>query len=101
VLIGSVAVLTAIGLGLPRRGRRPHRIPAAVLLLLGVLAVGFGVLRLVSPDPLSILDAGEGSASYGQGFTVLAGVLLLGAGAAVLAGATDPRAPVPRRGIQP
>ena len=102
VVVGSLALLAAIGIAVVARGSRPHRIPAAVLVLCGLVGVVWGLIRGLSPGDLAgVLNAGEGSSGPGPWLTAGCSVILLAAAVVVFTGVLDPPKPVPRRGIQP
>ena len=102
LLIGAFALLAAIGIVLVSRGPKPHRIPAAVLAVCGVAALGWGTVRVLHPDSLGLLDPGEGSPGAGPWLTAGSGVALLAVAVLVLRGVLDPPTPpTGRRGIQP
>jgi hypothetical protein len=84
-------------------GRRPHRITASVLMLCGLMCLGFGLWRGIDPGDASVFEAGEASAGFGPWLTVIAGVLIVASAALIFAGRIDPRVsgPAVRRGIQP
>ncbi|MTD17313.1 hypothetical protein GIS00_25610 [Nakamurella sp. YIM 132087] len=101
VLVGAgLAVVLAVALAVPTRSEHPYRIPAAVLVLVGLLTMGYGLLRLFSPDPLAVLADGEAMAGPGQYLTLGAGILLIAPAVAVLIGVVDPLERPPHRGIQ-
>jgi len=83
-------------------GRRPHRITASVLILCGLVCLGFGLWRGLVPGDASVFEAGETSAGFGPWLTVVAGGLMLVPAVVILAGRIDPIVSLPtRRGIQP
>jgi len=97
LLIGAFALLAALGIALVVRGRKPHRIPAAVLVLCGLAALTWGIVRILRPDPIGLLEPGAGSAGAGPWLTAGSGVVLLAVAVVVLLGLLDP--PPPARGI--
>ena len=101
VLIGGLALLAGLGVALVARGPKPHRIPGAVLALCGAGALAWGVLRVLRPDSVGLLQPGEGSAGAGPWLTAGSGVVLLAVAVVLLLGLLDPPPPLPRRGIQP
>ena len=101
LLIGAFALLAALGIALVARGPRPHRIPAALLALCGIAALVWGTVRVLRPDSVELLDAGEGSPGAGPWLTAGSGVVMLAVAVVVLLGRLDPPRPVGRRGIQP
>lgn len=100
VLIGAFALLAALGIALVARGRKPHRIPAAVLALCGFAALGWGILRVLRPDSVGLFEPGAGSAGAGPWLTAGSGIVLLAVAVVVLTGLLDPPPPLHRRGIQ-
>lgn len=83
-------------------GRRPHRITAAVLTCCGLVCLGFGLWRGLSPGDASVFDPGETSAAAGPWLTAAGGALMLVAAAMIFAGRIDVAVSRPvRRGIQP
>lgn len=83
-------------------GRRPHRVTAAVLILCGVVCLGFGLWRGLAPGDASVFQAGETSAAFGPWLTAAGGALMLVPAVGIFAGRIDPVAARPvRRGIQP
>lgn len=103
LIFGVLAAIAgvAIMVHLPD-GRRPHRVTAAVLTLCGLVCLGFGVWRGLSPGDASVFDPGEAAAAFGPWLTAIGGVLMLVPAAAIFAGRIDAAAGRPaRRGIQP
>jgi hypothetical protein len=101
VVIGSLALLAAIGIALVARGRTPHRIPAAVLVVCGLAGLAWGIIRGVSPDSAGVLNPGEGASGVGSWLTAGCSLVLLAAAVVVFTGLLDPPKPLGRRGIQP
>ena len=101
VVLGTVALLAAVSIALVARGARPHRIPGTVLVVCGLGATIWGVLRSIRPDSAGVLEPGEGASGIGSWLTAGCGILLLVVAAAALGGLLDPPRPVRRRGIQP
>lgn len=99
LLIGAFALLAALGIALVARGPRPHRIPAAVLVLCGAAALAWGIVRIASPDSLD-LPGPTGSAGAGPWLTAGSGVVLLAVAVVVLLGLLDPPPPLRRRGTR-
>ncbi|MEP6562697.1 MAG: hypothetical protein ABJD68_16680 [Nakamurella sp.] len=102
LIFGAVTVIAAIVIASIARGPRPHRITAALLVLCGLVAVGWGVFRSIDPGDAGVFDAGEAAAGFGPWLLVLGGVLALLSAVLIFVGVIDPRAFTPgRRGIQP
>ncbi|WP_188944837.1 hypothetical protein [Nakamurella endophytica] len=101
VLAGAVAAVAGIVLALAPGGRHPHRVTAALLALCGLVALGVAVLRVLSPDPVGILQSGEGSPGPGPWVTGACGLVLVAVALSVLLGLVDAPPPVRHRGIQP
>ena len=100
VLIGAFALLAALGIALVARGPKPHRIPAVLLALCGATALAWGIVRVLRPDSVGLLDPGEGSPGAGPWLTAGCGLVLLTVAVVVLLGLLDPPSPVRQRGIQ-
>jgi hypothetical protein len=102
LIFGVITVIAAIVIASIAKGLRPHRITAALLVLCGLVAVGWGVFRGVNPGDAGVLDAGEAAAGLGPWLLVLGGVLTLAAAVLIFAGVIDPQLSASgRRGIQP
>jgi hypothetical protein len=100
LLIGAFALLAALGIAVVARGPKPHRIPAALLALCGLAALVWGLVRILHPDSLGLLDPGEGSPGAGPWLTAGSGVVLLAVAVVVLLGVLDPPPPIRATGIQ-
>ncbi len=104
VVIGGLSLLAAVGIALVARGRQPHRIPAAVLMLGGAGGLVWGLLRGTSPGDLNGTYAdvrSQISSGAGPWLTAGCSVILLAAAVVVFTGLLDPPQPVRHRGIQP
>ncbi|GAA2012760.1 hypothetical protein JL107_06115 [Nakamurella flavida] len=103
LVFGALAVVAAIVIASVVVPPRPHRIPAVVLALCGVVLAGWGAVRALSPGDAGVFLAGEASAGPGPWLVLVAGVLVLVVAVLVLAGRLDPPRPPERlrRGIQP
>ncbi len=100
LILGVLVFVAALAIAVAAIGPRPHRVSAAVLIGLGVLALGWGIWRLLDPDSVGLLENGEGGPGWGQWLALVGGVLAVAAGVLVLLGAADPSARVISRGIQ-
>ena len=100
LILGVLVLLAAIVIAVAAIGPRPHRVSAATLIAAGVLALGWGIWRLLDPDTVGLLASGEGGAGGGQWLTLAGGLLAVTAGMLVLLGAVDPPPRVVSRGIQ-
>lgn len=102
VIIGGLALLSAVGIALVARGDKPHRIPAAALTLCGLGGLAWGIFRGAAPgDVAGVLGAGEGSSGWGPWLLAGCSLILLAAAMVVFAGVLDPPPPIRHRGIQP
>src|SRR5690606_11746250 len=88
-------LLAAVLVGRPR-GEHPFRIPAAVAVLGGLTLLGWGVRRLVDPDPLRIMGEDEAMVGSAPWLTLIAGALALVATMPVFLGRLDVATPRPR-----
>jgi hypothetical protein len=102
VVFGSITVVAAIAIAGVSKGQRPHRITASVLMLAGLICIGWGLYRGLDPGDAGVFEAGEASAGLGPWLTAVGGVITAAAAAMIFAGVIDPalRGGV-RRGIQP
>ena len=100
LILGVLVIVAASAIAVAAIGPRPHRVSAAVLIGAGVLALGWGIWRLLDPDSVGLLATGEGGPGWGQWLTLAAGLLAATAGLMVLLGIADPPARVMSRGIQ-
>jgi hypothetical protein len=102
LIFGSIGAIAAISLATNAgRNTRPHRITAAVLTLCGLVCLGWGVLRGVTPGDAGVFEAGETYPEIGPWVTAVGGAAMLAAAVLVFAGRIDPPLPAARRGIQP
>lgn len=102
MIVGVLALLAAFGIALVSRGEKPHRIPAAVLVLCGVGGIAWGLIRGVAPGDLaSLYPGGVTSSGIGPWLTAGCSVILLAAAVVVFTGVLDPPPTVRHRGIQP
>lgn len=101
LLFGALTVIAAIAVAAVGGGRRPHRVTAALLMLCGLMGMGWGLYRGISPGNAGVFEAGEVSVGIGPWLTALGGLLVIVAGLAILIGGIDPPEPTVRRGIQP
>lgn len=101
--LGVLLVAGAIALLPPPRGEHPYRIGAALTALVGVVMTVWGVIRLLDPDPLAILEDGEAAAGAGPWVVAVCGLIGIAATTPIFAGRVDElAAPRPRsKGIQP
>lgn len=100
LLVGAFALLAALGMALVGRGPKPHRIPASLLALCGLAALTWGIVRILRPDSVGLLDPGEGWPGAGPWLTAGSGAVLLAVAVVVLLGVLDPPPPISSRGIQ-
>jgi hypothetical protein len=111
VILGSIALLAALGMAIVARRGGPMRILASVLVLSGSSGVAWGIVRGTAPDSLGLLNQGE-RAGAGAGPWLLTGcsAVLLAVALAIFFGLLDPPVggtlgapadPLRRTGIQP
>lgn len=86
---GVLLIAGAITLLPAPRGEHPYRIGAALIALVGVVLTVWGVVRLLDPDPLAILEAGEAAAGPGPWVAAICGVVALAAVVPVFLGRVD------------
>lgn len=101
--MGILLIAGAITL-LPRpRGDHPYRIAAALTALVALALTGWGLWRLVDPDPLAILGAGESSVGAGPWVVLLSGLVAVAAVVPVFLGRIDEQVESRKRhpGVQP
>jgi len=101
-IFGVIALIAAIAVAAVAGGARPHRVTASVLVLCGLVGVGWGVFRGFDPGDAGVFEAGDAAVGIGPWLTALGGLLVLAAAVTILVGVIDP--PVTsagRRGIQP
>lgn len=100
---GILLIAGAISLLPPPRGDHPYRIGAALTTLVAVGLAVWGVIRLVDPDPLAILEDGEAAAGAGPWVILTCGVIGIAAVVPVFLGLVDDRIVQrpPHKGIQP
>ncbi|MBM9466980.1 hypothetical protein [Nakamurella leprariae] len=108
VLFGAIGILAALGLAVARvrppgtgGTARPLRIPAALLVLCGVMGAGWGGWRGIAPGDAGVFDPGEAGAAVGPWLTLAAGLVMIGAAVVVFTGRVDPPVRPAGRAIQP
>ena len=101
LLFGALAIPAALAVAPAGKGAHPHRIAAVVLTLSGLIATGWAIWRLLTPDSAELLEAGEGRPGAGQWLALAGGLVLLGAAGMIFARLADPPEPLQRKGIQP
>jgi len=102
LIFGGITVIAAIVIASIAKGRQPHRVTAALLLLCGLIAVGWGVFRGIDAGDAGVFDAGEATAGFGPWMLAVGGLLTLASAVLIFAGVIDPQvSPSVRRGIQP
>ncbi len=101
LLFGAVAAVAAVAVASVARGRRPHRVTAALFVLCGLMGAGWGLYRAINPGDAGVFEAGDVTVGIGPWLTAVAGLLVLGAAAVILSGRIDPPDPAVRRGVQP
>ncbi len=101
LVFGGIGVVAAIAMAATAGSPRPHRITAAVLTVSGLICLGWGLLRGISPGEAGVFDVGETFAQVGPWVTAVGGLLMTAAAVVVFARRIDPPVPTARRGIQP
>jgi hypothetical protein len=92
LIVGGVTVLAGGAAALVRpAGRHPFRIAALVLVVGGLVGLGWGLWRGFDPGTGGVLAAGEGSAGAGPWLTAAGGLVALVCGYWLLSGRSDVR----------
>lgn len=101
LVAGALALTPALIVAATGDGQRPNRVAGVVLGLCGLVGGIWGVARVTAPgDAVGVLPGGLASPGWGPWLTGLAGLVLVAAAVAVLAGLLDPRYPGVRTGVQ-
>lgn len=101
LIAGALALIPALIVAVTGAGHRPNRVAVGVLGLCGLVGAVWGIARAIVPgDAVGVLPDGLASAGWGPWLTALAGLVLVAASGAVLAGLLDPSSPGARAGLQ-